>query len=84
MLERLRRTFPMLHTTDQVIDVFGRWKADLESKGTGLDDADLLIAAIAHIHGCVLVTNNRAHFSRLPELQLENWASPRASATGVP
>ena len=76
VLERLRHTVQTLHTTNQVIELFGRWKAELEGKGAGLDDADLLIAAVASAHHCTLVTNNRAHFSRLPELQIENWVTP--------
>ena len=73
ILERVRHALPLLHTTDEVIERFGQWKAELEGKGAGLDDADLLIAAITHAHHCTLVTNNRAHFSRLPGLRIENW-----------
>jgi len=77
VLERLHQTLQTLHTTDDVIQLFGRWKAHLEGKGAGLDDADLLIASIAHAHRCVLVTNNQAHFARIPELAVDNWlASP--------
>ena len=76
LLQRLQHTLPTLHTTEAVAEHFGRWKAQLESKGTGLDDADLWIAAIAQAHGCALVTNNTAHFARLPELRLENWLTP--------
>ncbi|MDP3722731.1 MAG: PIN domain-containing protein [Candidatus Omnitrophota bacterium] len=75
-LERLHKTVQTLQTTDPVIQLFGRWKAHLEGKGTGLDDADLLIASIAHAHRCVLVTNNQAHFARIPELAVDNWLAP--------
>jgi tRNA(fMet)-specific endonuclease VapC len=70
---QLQRAVSVLHTTNQVIQSFGRWKAHLEGQGIGLDDADLLIAAIASAHGCALVTNNERHFKRLPELSVENW-----------
>ncbi|MBI2885412.1 MAG: type II toxin-antitoxin system VapC family toxin [Candidatus Omnitrophica bacterium] len=76
VLERLQRTLPTLHTTDPVIQRFGNWKAELEGKGAGLDDADLLIASIASAHECTLVTNNQAHFARLPHLTVENWLVP--------
>lgn len=76
VLERLQKTVQTLHTTDHIAQLFGRWKASLEHKGAGLDDADLLIAAIAHAHGCVLVTNNQTHFARLSELVVENWLLP--------
>ena len=47
---------------------------DLRSAGTPLEDADLLIAAIALANNCVLVTNNVAHYRRIPGLEFENWA----------
>lgn len=72
-LARLLRTIQTLHTTDEVSQLFGRWKAQLEGSGAGLDDADLLIAAITRTHQATLVTNNHAHFSRLPELSIQNW-----------
>ncbi|MBI3763032.1 MAG: type II toxin-antitoxin system VapC family toxin [Chloroflexi bacterium] len=49
--------------------------ADLRRAGTPLEDADLLIAAIAVANDCVLVTNNTAHYHRIADLELENWAS---------
>jgi tRNA(fMet)-specific endonuclease VapC len=35
-----------------------------------------LIAGIAIHHGLTVVTNNTAHFDRLPGLTLENWLEP--------
>ena len=75
VLERLHRTIQTLHTTEGVSRLFGQWKASLEGQGVGLDDADLLIASIAHVHGCVLVTNNLTHFRRIPDLVVDNWLS---------
>ncbi len=72
-LERLRTTFTTLQTTEEVSHFFGRWKAQLEGEGAGLDDADLLIAAIAHAHRTTLITNNLSHFARLPDLSVANW-----------
>ncbi len=34
---------------------------------------DLQIAAIALAHNLILVTHNTREFSRIPELQLEDW-----------
>ena len=60
----------MLHTTNRVAQIFGRWKAQWERKGVGLDDADLLIAAITYVHNGILVTHNQMYFARLPELRV--------------
>ncbi len=49
------------------------YEADKVGKTIGVMDA--LIAANALTEGCVLVTNNVSHFSRIPGLALENWAS---------
>jgi tRNA(fMet)-specific endonuclease VapC len=48
-------------------------KADLESRGQRLADADLLIAAITMAHDAVLVTGNRRHYGRVDGLATEDW-----------
>lgn len=45
----------------------------LEAAGTPIGNMDMLIAASALAEGCSLVTHNTAHFSRIPELALEDW-----------
>lgn len=45
----------------------------LESAGTPIGLADLLIAATARRHGCTLVTHNTREFSRVPGLLVEDW-----------
>ena len=47
--------------------------AMLRTSGQLIEDADLLIAAIALVHAMTLVTNTMAHFTRLPDLQIEDW-----------
>ena len=54
---------------------FGRLRAALEKTGTPISPYDLMIAAIAQVHNLILVTNNTKEFSRIPELQLEDWES---------
>ena len=54
----------------EIIYVFGKLKADLETKGQRLEDFDLLIASTAIAHSLTLVTNNIRHFSRIPNLQV--------------
>jgi tRNA(fMet)-specific endonuclease VapC len=48
-------------------------RVDLESRGTPIGLADLLIAATARRHGCTLVTHNTREFARVPDLLIEDW-----------
>jgi tRNA(fMet)-specific endonuclease VapC len=59
-----------LKACEQAAEIY----ATLRSNGTLIPDADILIAAIALAHDCVLVTNNTQHYQRIPEVELENWA----------
>ena len=52
---------------------YGRIRAELESAGTPIGDADTRIAAIALANGLVVVTGNVRHFERVPGLTVENW-----------
>ena len=52
--------------------VFGQIRADLESTGNLLPDADLQIAATAVYHNLELVTGNLRHFQRIPGLRLND------------
>ncbi len=42
-------------------------------QGMLIEDFDLLIASAARAYGLKLVTDNVAHFSRVPGLELESW-----------
>ncbi len=50
--------------------VYGRIRAELESAGRPLADADLQIAATALVHDLELVTGNVKHFRRVPQLRI--------------
>jgi tRNA(fMet)-specific endonuclease VapC len=52
---------------------FGQLKADLERAGKRLSDLDLQIASTALQHNVTLVTHNRRHFERVPDLAIEDW-----------
>jgi len=56
-----------------VSELFGKNKASLKCTGQLIGDFDILIASFALAHNLTLVTNNTAHFQRLPNLRLENW-----------
>ena len=51
----------------------------LESAGTPIGPNDMLIAAHALATGATLVTDNVREFSRVPNLQIENWLAARLS-----
>ena len=50
--------------------------AQLQKQGTLINEGDMLIAGTAVALNAVLVTNNTAHFSRIPQLKIENWRLP--------
>ena len=52
---------------------FGNLKAELEARGELLDDLDLQIASIAIVSKVPLITKNIKHFSRIDQLQIQNW-----------
>jgi len=45
----------------------------LKKTGTPIGPNDLLIAAHARAANSILVTANTSEFSRVPELNIENW-----------
>jgi predicted nucleic acid-binding protein len=71
MIEAALEVIPMGPESAQI---FGMLKAQMEKKGTRLDDFDLAIAASALAQNLILVTNNLSHFKRIPGLKLANWA----------
>mgnify|MGYP001602117289 CR=1 FL=1 len=55
---------------EDIVSEFGKIKADIEIKGTRLEDFDLLIAATAKVENLTLVTKNLKHFKRIAGLKL--------------
>ena len=47
--------------------------AELEKKGEGIGDFDILIGAMASAHNETLITRNVKHFSKIKGLKLEKW-----------
>ncbi|HSK74839.1 MAG TPA: type II toxin-antitoxin system VapC family toxin [Thermoanaerobaculia bacterium] len=75
-LETLRVFFAPLTSIpfdDRSAEYCGRIRAGLSRTGTPIGPYDLMIAAIARAHDLVLVTHNTDEFSRIPDLQLEDW-----------
>ena len=77
LLEQIDRTLlpnrPVLPFDDAAARRYGEVRAELERRGTPLDDADLRIAAIALARAFTVITGNVRHFQRIPELAVENW-----------
>jgi tRNA(fMet)-specific endonuclease VapC len=63
----------ILPLTDRIIERAATLYAELYHRGELLPDADLLIAATALEAQRMVVTNNLAHFQRIPTLPVENW-----------
>ncbi|MEM1322893.1 MAG: type II toxin-antitoxin system VapC family toxin [Bacteroidota bacterium] len=57
------------------IDQFAKEKARLRKDGKLIDDFDLLIGCTAIINELILVTNNTKHFTRLQDIELEDWTT---------
>jgi tRNA(fMet)-specific endonuclease VapC len=74
-VRRIENSFDILQVDRSIAETFGMIKSDLESRGTPLDDFDLVIAATALAFNLTLVTNNEKHFQRVHGLRLENWTN---------
>lgn len=65
----------VLPLTDEIVVRASEIYGSLHKRGALIEDADILIAATALVHGLMLVTENPSHFSRIPELTIESWRS---------
>lgn len=74
--EQRCRTSHVLPLTDEIIVRAADLYAHLHKQGQLISDADILIAATALVHGLVLITENAAHLSRVPDLTVESWRAP--------
>jgi tRNA(fMet)-specific endonuclease VapC len=64
------RTLPF---DDAAALIYGKVRAELETKGTPIGPNDLLIAAIALANQLTLVSGNVREFSRVSGLRIEDW-----------
>ena len=70
----LKSELGRLAWSDEVSEAFGGIKSGLERKGERIEDFDAAVAAHALAKGCVLVTANLKHMTRVPGLQVEDWS----------
>jgi tRNA(fMet)-specific endonuclease VapC len=71
--ERLWQVLGIVMIDHAVLDRAAELYAALPASGQLVEDADLLIAAIALVHDMILVTKNTTHFARIPSLLVEDW-----------
>ena len=77
LAERIAEIVPAAHAVlpfdEAAARSFADLKASLERAGAPLAEPDLRIAAIALARDLTLVTGNVRHFTRVPDLRVENW-----------
>jgi len=56
-----------------IADDFASEKSRLTDMGLLIDDFDIMIGISALKSGCIMVTDNVKHFSRINGLKIENW-----------
>lgn len=76
----VRGSFPNLPYDEAAAQWHGEERARLESLGRPVPFVDGQIAAIAHVHGLVLVTMNDDDFGPFKGLKVENWVRRRERA----
>lgn len=69
-IRRFLSGYTVLDLSDPIMEKFARIRARLRRQEQIIPDLDLLIAATAVAHDLTLVTRNRRHFERIPELLL--------------
>jgi tRNA(fMet)-specific endonuclease VapC len=63
----------VLALSDEIVVRAAEVFAALRKQGAIIDHGDILIAATAQVHDLMLITNNLAHFRRIPDLRFETW-----------
>mgnify|MGYP001602872644 CR=1 FL=1 len=72
--EYLKNTLVMLPLDRKAVEVYAKAKAMMSMQGLVVDEPDLLIGATAIANGLKLVTLNARDFSKIPNLQVEDWS----------
>jgi len=73
LIREFFNSFSSMNFDDNIADICGEIRADLEKLGTPIGPYDLLIAATAISKDLILVTNNTKEFIRVKNIQLEDW-----------
>ena len=73
----------ILPWTEKEATAYADIRVALETAGTPIGSDDIFIAAVAKANDLTLVTNNTAHFSKVPGLKIENWISEGTELKGT-
>jgi tRNA(fMet)-specific endonuclease VapC len=73
-IQQLEGLIPPRALPEAAGEHYGQIRAVLQRGAAIIGNSDLWLAAHARAEGWILVTNNTREFSRVPGLQLENWA----------
>ena len=72
-IESFLKGIPILPFESEAARCYGLLRARLERVGTLIGPNDLMIASICLARGLTLVTHNVVEFSRVPNLEIEDW-----------
>lgn len=75
-LDKLFVSLPVVPFGSGATRHYGEIRQTLESSGKTIGPLDLLIAAHARSLNLTVVTNNLGEFSRVPNLNAEDWGRP--------
>ena len=64
-VQRIESSLEIIPVSQELVEIFGLLKSNLEKKGKSIDDFDLILASTALSQNMVLVTNNEKHFKRI-------------------
>ena len=74
IVTKFRSEFELISISRKVAESYGRVSKDLRQKGRPIGPNDTWIAATALAHEAPLLTRNVTHFTRVPGLQVVNYA----------
>ena len=63
----------LLELSIPVCERYGRLVNQLSLRGLPIGDLDVIIASAAIVHRQILLTKNKKHFDRIPELVTDSW-----------
>lgn len=72
----LRRDVAVLVYDERCAEEFGRLRGILRRLGVAANPVDLMVAAVALVHGLTLVTHNVRDFANIPGLHVVDWLAP--------